>query len=73
MMDTTMRGWNVFHGARTGDVDIAARAVRRGLEELAGAHDVVERQLLAGVGYSMGGEFVPFLHINMNIVAIMMH
>ena len=53
MMDTTMKGWNVFHGARTGDVDIAARAVRRGLVEVAKANGV-ERQILSGVGYSMG-------------------
>jgi predicted alpha/beta-fold hydrolase len=53
MMDTSMKGWNAFHGARTGDVDIAARAVRRGLEEVARVNGV-ERQVLSGVGYSMG-------------------
>lgn len=53
MMDTTVRGWNVFHGARTGDVDVAARAVRKGLAEVAKANGV-ERQILSGVGYSMG-------------------
>jgi hypothetical protein len=55
MMDTTMIGWNVFHGARTGDVDIAARALRRGLVEMA-RENGVRRPILAGVGYSMGGE-----------------
>lgn len=38
MMDTKMVGWNVFHGARTGDVDIAARAIRKGLNSLADMH-----------------------------------
>ena len=55
MMDTNMIGWNVFHGARTGDVDIAARALRRGLVEMA-RENGVRRPILAGVGYSMGGE-----------------
>ena len=55
MMNTGMKGWNVFHGARTGDVDIAARAVKRGLNKLAESYGV-ERQTLAGIGYSMGGE-----------------
>lgn len=56
MMDTTLVGWNVFHGARTGDVDAAARALRRGLTSLAEAHHIrpEQRQILAGVGYSMG-------------------
>ncbi|KAL3805642.1 hypothetical protein HJC23_005886 [Cyclotella cryptica] len=53
MMDTTMIGWNVFHGARTGDVDIAARAVKRGLVEMAREMGV-RTPILAGVGYSMG-------------------
>lgn len=53
MMDTSLKGWNAFHGARTGDVDIAARAVRRGLEEVARVNGV-DRQVLSGVGYSMG-------------------
>lgn len=55
MMDTTMIGWNVFHGARTGDVDIAARALRRGLVKMA-RENGVGRPILAGVGYSMGGK-----------------
>merc|ERR1712176_636552 len=56
MMDTEIVGWNAFHGARTGDVDIAARALRRGLISLANANDIKknDRQVLAGVGYSMG-------------------
>ncbi|KAL7533893.1 hypothetical protein ACHAXR_005510 [Thalassiosira sp. AJA248-18] len=54
MMDTEMVGWNVFHGARTGDIDIAARAMRRGLKSLAEANQRPQRQILAGVGYSMG-------------------
>ena len=53
MMDTSMKGWNVFHGARTGDIDIAARAMRRGLDQISKAHGI-QRQMLAGVGYSMG-------------------
>lgn len=56
MMDTQLVGWNAFHGARTGDIDAAARAIRRGLMALAEAHHrrPDQRQILAGVGYSMG-------------------
>ena len=54
MMDTVVKGWNIFHGARTGDVDAAARAVRRGLASLAGARGLEARQTLVGVGFSMG-------------------
>ena len=55
MMDTEMVGWNMFHGARTGDVDAAARAVRKGLDSLAEADGRERgRQVLVGVGYSMG-------------------
>ena len=55
MMDTNVIGWNVFHGARTGDVDVSARALRRGLISLADAHeDIEQRPVLVGVGYSMG-------------------
>lgn len=55
MMDTYItNGWNVFHGARTGDVDIAARALKRGLDSLAKAKQKPQRQILGGVGYSMG-------------------
>ena len=56
MMDTTITTWNTFHGARTGDIDIVARLIRAGLDSLAIANNVLsnQRQLLAGVGYSMG-------------------
>eukprot|EP00984_Skeletonema_dohrnii_P019263 scaffold9179_cov124-Skeletonema_dohrnii-CCMP3373.AAC.1 len=54
MMDTTMSGWNVFHGARTGDADIAARALKKGLTSLAESQSRPRRQVLVGVGYSMG-------------------
>ena len=54
MMDTKMAGWNTFHGARTGDVDIAARALKRGLISLAESQNRSRRQILVGVGYSMG-------------------
>lgn len=56
MMDTKLAGWNVFHGARTGDIDAAARAIRSGLISLAETHQIKsnQRQILAGVGYSMG-------------------
>ena len=55
MMDTAMVGWNMFHGARTGDVDVAARVVREGLISLAEKQGVEKkRQILVGVGYSMG-------------------
>ncbi len=54
MMDTRLVTWNTFHGARTGDVDAAARSLRDGLASLASAHGRERRQVLAGVGYSMG-------------------
>jgi hypothetical protein len=54
MMDTHLVTWNTFHGARTGDVDAAARVLRKGLTSLADAHKIEKRQLLAGVGYSTG-------------------
>ena len=54
MMDTELVGWNAFHGARTGDVDVAARSLRKGLTSLADAHNMKQRQVLSGVGYSMG-------------------
>ena len=55
-MDTEMVGWIMFHGARTGDVDAAARAViRKVLDSLADAYGRERgRQVLIGVGYSMG-------------------
>jgi predicted alpha/beta-fold hydrolase len=45
LMDTPVFGWNVFHGARITDVDVVAKAIRKGLDD---------NQMLAGVGYSMG-------------------
>merc|ERR1719223_240089 len=45
-MDTPVRGWNVFHGARTSDLDSSSQAIQKAL---------VPNQMLAGVGYSMGG------------------
>jgi len=46
LADLPIRGWNVFHGARWTDAHAAAKALRDGLRE---------GQILAGVGYSMGG------------------
>jgi hypothetical protein len=69
MMDTTMRGWNVFHGARTGDVDIAARAVKRGLEQAA-KEKGMDVPVLAGVGYSMGGEPLVLLLSQFHVVRV---
>ena len=46
LMDLPVRGWNVFHGARVEDADIAAKTLRKALGP---------DQILAGVGYSMGG------------------
>ena len=54
MMDTGVVGWNVFHGTRTGDVDVAVRALRRGLASLTDAHGRPRQKILAGVWYSMG-------------------
>jgi len=45
LMDLPIKGWNIFHGARTEDVTTAAKALR----QVKGVN-----QLLAGVGYSMG-------------------
>lgn len=45
MMDTPLKSWNFFHGARVQDAQDAALAVRRAL----GPH-----QIIVGVGYSMG-------------------
>jgi hypothetical protein len=47
LMDLPVRGWDVFHGARWTDAHSAALALRAGLGE---------GQLLAGVGFSMGGK-----------------
>lgn len=45
LMDTPVRGWNVFHGARTTDIEAVAQDIRTSI----GKH-----QLLVGVGFSMG-------------------
>jgi len=45
LMDTPVRGWNVFHGARTTDIEAVAQAVRKA---------VGSDQMLVGVGFSMG-------------------
>eukprot|EP00934_Nitzschia_sp_Nitz4_P008632 Nitzschia sp. Nitz4//scaffold74_size92883//53864//58924//NITZ4_004827-RA/size92883-augustus-gene-0.6-mRNA-1//1//CDS//3329557607//8622//frame0 len=45
LMDFPVRGWNIFHGARTIDAHAAALALRRTLKP---------DQSLIGVGYSMG-------------------
>jgi predicted alpha/beta-fold hydrolase len=45
LMDTPVRGWNVFHGARTTDIEAVAHAVRKALGR---------DQILVGVGFSMG-------------------
>jgi len=60
LMDLPIRGWNIFHGARTSDVGDAAAAVRAALERLVSSSSgrsrasADQRQLLVGVGYSMG-------------------
>ena len=60
MMDTRLVTWNTFHGARTGDVDAAATLLLDGLTSLASANGRGERrQVLAGVGYSMGERVFP--------------
>jgi dienelactone hydrolase len=45
LMDTPIKGWNVFHGARITDIDAAAKAIRPALGP---------GQSLVGAGYSMG-------------------
>ena len=45
LMDTPIRGWNVFHGARTSDIAVTAKALRVALGR---------NQTLVGAGYSMG-------------------
>ena len=45
MMDTPIRSWNFFHGARLSDANDAALAIRKALGQ---------NQILVGVGYSMG-------------------
>ena len=45
LMDTPIRGWNVFHGARIADIEATAQTIRRAIPP---------GQSLVGVGYSMG-------------------
>ena len=64
MMDTRLVTWNTFHGARTGDVDAAAMSLLDGLTSLASANGRGERrQVLAGVGYSMGERIFPVSYV----------
>jgi predicted alpha/beta-fold hydrolase len=61
LMDLPIRGWNLFHGARTTDVHVAATAIRSALDELHGQQHQHSQETsdppptLVGVGYSMGG------------------
>lgn len=48
LMDLPVRGWNLFHGARWSDASESASALRKAMGK---------DQILAGVGYSMGGTF----------------
>jgi len=45
LMDTPVRGWNVFHGARTLDIETSSKAIRKAIHK---------DSLLVGVGFSMG-------------------
>jgi predicted esterase len=45
LMDTPIKGWNVFHGARVDDINVTAKALRNAL---------LPGQSLIGIGYSMG-------------------
>jgi predicted alpha/beta-fold hydrolase len=56
LMDTPIKGWNVFHGARTSDVHTAAKTIRHNvLEKQKHQNQNQKQQILIGVGYSMGG------------------
>ena len=58
LMDTPIKGWNVFHGARTSDVHTAAKTIRTNVLEKHSAKNQKQQQqqqILVGVGYSMGG------------------
>lgn len=68
MMDTHLVTWNTFHGARTGDVDAAARVLRKGLISLADAHNIQKRQILAGVGYSTGESMYSLVFSSRNLI-----
>jgi predicted alpha/beta-fold hydrolase len=46
LMDTPIRGWNIFHGARTSDAQAAASVIKH--------RALADGQVLVGVGYSMG-------------------
>lgn len=46
LMDTPIKGWRVFHGARTSDAQAAASVIRD--------RALANGQVLVGVGYSMG-------------------
>ena len=46
MMDTPIKGWNVFHGARTSDAQTAASVIKH--------RALADEQILVGAGYSMG-------------------
>ena len=46
LMDTPIRGWNIFHGARTSDAQAAASVIKH--------RAVADGQILVGAGYSMG-------------------
>ena len=47
LMDTPIKGWNIFHGARTSDAHTAASVIKH--------RALAKGQILAGAGYSMGG------------------
>lgn len=54
LQELPIRGWNIFHGARWSDAHEAALALKKVMGK---------NQVLAGVGYSMGGKFhSSFLH-----------
>lgn len=46
MMDTPIKGWNIFHGARTSDAHTAASVINH--------RALAKGQILVGAGYSMG-------------------
>ncbi len=59
LMDVPIRGWNVFHGARTSDAHEAALALQRTLQQISSSSSTssttsTKNTMLAGVGYSMG-------------------
>jgi len=52
IMDTPIKGWNIFHGARTSDVHTAVTTIRKNL--LTQKQQNHNPPLFIGVGYSMG-------------------